>query len=948
MEALWARIRENEKKRDLFISMNPDLAQYRARANAARDSYKNASASYENYMGQDVRFQVANIRIPRLSYDERLDAPQLRAEREKAAAELQRLKKDPSHSNDVMRRIGELEDRIRDIDTKLESVTVAQAKTELANLRASMDSIIENCKKQNKQDDLLNCLCMACGGMLGGYYSKLGDCAGGCTCWGPLSGWCTPIPTGEKHAKNCYGSAYNVKNPTDADVRSLLEKARTSNTKATEAAIRKAIKGNQLDNAFTIGKAAKKLDPGMATPAFGELSGALKKQGWNSLYKADYKTAIQRLGQAVEMNPADSDAKKKLSDANTYAAQWPRIEAKAKEFDEYIAQKKVWSAHRTMLELQDILRPLAAGQSSENPVWKDVNTTMNKGFAWYNDFSQKSTAEWTRLFKEQEWEQAETHLKRVLTYELSPADQKQFTSSLQMVNNMLGQRRTAMQYYENARANFAKGIPADANSLGALARELKNREVYFNQTDPRRKQLDELSAAMEKKQKILNAKAYAQTFFNNGDMYYRAYNFEPAVTQYTEGLRAIKENGDTSDPDYAKYFRLRDEAAAKDKRFKELYSFAAGLAVTEKPLDENTIKKGIGAAEEGLKIRPKNIDMEIHWNKLKWKLGELRRTKTQQQVATRAQQLRSEGQQLQNRGLYKEAIGKYKESLKLSPDSALSARITQMETTLKKPPVKETTATPVQAPAVGSATAKVIFDSGNIGAVYNNPTKPTVLSISTPHVITLIQNYHWNNARGSRLGTIALRSSTGALYGPWQTQGMAGQGGVPNASWICYPNITLPAGKYTVIDSEPSTWSQNSQSGGRGFTRMDGYPAGSSSIAASTSASTSTTRTAPVTTVKSSGSSVIAEFKNASKENVHIFTEGESFSPMNRLTPGEKRKVTVRLGSGGRINFKAGRGGKVLATASWQGDAAQSGRVPVVTFDDSNPFRMLSVTTGLR
>jgi tetratricopeptide (TPR) repeat protein len=1070
IEALWARIRENEKKRDLFIAMNPDLAQYRARVNAGRDAYNKANASYENYMGQDVRFQVANIRIPRLSYDDRGKASQLQAERDKVAAELQRLKQDPSHSNEVMRRISDLGDRLYELDTQLESVTVAQARTELENLRKNMNTIIENCEKEKKtpktaaapkEDDLMNCLCMACGGMLGGYYSKLGDCAGGCTCWGPLSGWCTPIPTGEKHAKNCYGSAYNVTNPTDADVRSLLESARASNTRATEAAIRKAIKGNQLDNAFNLGKAAKKLDPGMATPAFSELSGALKKQGWNALYKADYKTAITRLDQAVEMNPADADAKKKLSDANTYAAQWPRIESKAKEFDEYIAQKKVWSAHRSMLELQDILRPLAAGQSSENPVWKGVNDQFTKGLAWYNDFSRKSMAEWTRLFKEQEWEQAETHLKKVLTYELSPADQKQFTSSLQMVNGRLGERRSAMQQYENAKANFAKGIPADANSLGVLAKELKNREVYFNQTDPRRKQLDDLAAAMEKKQKILHAKAYAQTFFNNGDMYYRANNFEPAVTQYTEGLRAIRENGDTSDPDYAKYYKLREDAAAKDKRFRELYAYAAGLAVTDKPLDEETIRKGIGAAEEGLKIRPRNGDMEIHWNKLKWKLGELRRIQAQQQDAARkceakwtegkalhdagksaealakfrenvscapgnrerqayiqkladalnrqaaakqaclemrrrgdsfvarkqyaeavaayreslrcqpdpnleeyirqieaeikkqsdakanaarAQQLRSEGQQLQNQGRYPEAIGKYKASLKVWPDPALSAHVAQLEKAAKKPPVKETTTLPVQVPTVAGEKAKVIFDSGNIGSVYNNPTKPTVLSISTPHVITLVQNYHWNNARGSRPGTIALRSSTGAMYGPWQTKGMSGQGGVPNASWICYPNITIPAGSYTIIDSEPSTWAQNSQSGGRGFTRMDGYPVGTSSAATPTS----TTRTPPVVTAKSSGSSVIAEFKNASRENVHIFTEGESFSPSNRLTPGEKRKVTVRLGSGGRITFKAGRSGKVLATASWQGDAGQSGRVPVVTFDDSNPFGMLSVTTGLR
>jgi hypothetical protein len=47
---------------------------------------------------------------------------------------------------------------------------------------------------------------------------------------------------------------------------------------------------------------------------------------------------------------------------------------------------------------------------------------------------------------------------------------------------------------------------------------------------------------------------------------------------------------------------------------------------------------------------------------------------------------------------------------------------------------------------------------------------------------------------------------------------------VPNADWTCAPNIEIPAGTYTIIDSEPATWSQNVQSGGRGMTVVKGYP----------------------------------------------------------------------------------------------------------------------------
>lgn len=111
----------------------------------------------------------------------------------------------------------------------------------------------------------------------------------------------------------------------------------------------------------------------------------------------------------------------------------------------------------------------------------------------------------------------------------------------------------------------------------------------------------------------------------------------------------------------------------------------------------------------------------------------------------------------------------------------------------------------------------VLFDNFNILAVQNGGTSPTfeVLSAIT---ITNIQTYHWNDANGhSSTGTISLKADDGTVYGPWATVGAEGQGGVPNAYWVANPNVTIPAGHYTVIDSDPSTWSQNADSGGEGF-----------------------------------------------------------------------------------------------------------------------------------
>jgi hypothetical protein len=102
------------------------------------------------------------------------------------------------------------------------------------------------------------------------------------------------------------------------------------------------------------------------------------------------------------------------------------------------------------------------------------------------------------------------------------------------------------------------------------------------------------------------------------------------------------------------------------------------------------------------------------------------------------------------------------------------------------------------------------------------------------------------------------------------------------------------------------------------------------------------------TTGQTASRSVTAEISNRSRENAHVFTEGESFGPQNRLTPGEKRKVAVAMKDDGSVVFKAGRNGQVMATKTWRVNPGDASRVPVVVFDDTNPFDKLTVTTGIR
>lgn len=119
---------------------------------------------------------------------------------------------------------------------------------------------------------------------------------------------------------------------------------------------------------------------------------------------------------------------------------------------------------------------------------------------------------------------------------------------------------------------------------------------------------------------------------------------------------------------------------------------------------------------------------------------------------------------------------------------------------------------------------QVLFDNINTGGVSNQPTAATVFTLARPATITLIQNYHWNNARGTASpGSIALRDASGHVHGPWPTAGGPGQGGVPNATWTAHPMVQLPAGTYTVIDSDPASWAHNGGTHGAGISRVEGH-----------------------------------------------------------------------------------------------------------------------------
>lgn len=140
---------------------------------------------------------------------------------------------------------------------------------------------------------------------------------------------------------------------------------------------------------------------------------------------------------------------------------------------------------------------------------------------------------------------------------------------------------------------------------------------------------------------------------------------------------------------------------------------------------------------------------------------------------------------------------------------------------------------------------ELVLDNYNAHAVNGGGTSST-FTLSEPTFIGEIWTYHWNNGEGTAtLGTISLlKGDSQTIYGPWRTIGSS-EPAVPevimasnslflladlrnllsdsnevNTNWVAFPNVILPEGTYTLIDSEPTTWSSNTQSQGLGMSKV--------------------------------------------------------------------------------------------------------------------------------
>lgn len=108
-----------------------------------------------------------------------------------------------------------------------------------------------------------------------------------------------------------------------------------------------------------------------------------------------------------------------------------------------------------------------------------------------------------------------------------------------------------------------------------------------------------------------------------------------------------------------------------------------------------------------------------------------------------------------------------------------------------------------------------IFKIGSDLAVENGGKEASV-KINNEVYATELWTYHYNYGQGAPGGTVKMVSEDGTTYGPWQVETRN------SYYWVATINQTIPAGSYTIIDSDPATWSQNGETKGQGMTWMIG------------------------------------------------------------------------------------------------------------------------------
>lgn len=213
------------------------------------------------------------------------------------------------------------------------------------------------------------------------------------------------------------------------------------------------LKNGDIPGAAESIKQAMARNTSVAAPTARKIADAAKKTGWQGVYERDFAKAIPHLETALALNPGDRDAKEKLDQARRFAQVWPRVEAKAREFDAQMAEKKVWSAQKTLQQMQDMQQEMNGGTA--NALSRRVMDDFNAGVAEYNRFMQDVLAQQRPLFQAENWQAILDHAQAALAREHTPANERDLKGSVDLARQRLREQADTRNKAAASPANTA-------------------------------------------------------------------------------------------------------------------------------------------------------------------------------------------------------------------------------------------------------------------------------------------------------------------------------------------------------------------------------------------------------------------------------------------------------------------------------------------------------------
>lgn len=218
-----------------------------------------------------------------------------------------------------------------------------------------------------------------------------------------------------------------------------------------------------------------------------------KKLAWELLGLSplpEFDRSIRLLEGCVRLAPSDKDAVAKLAQARQARQSYQRMLELLKTFRAQLAAKKTFTAYETLKAMYDSQQ----GMRGSPKLLEQASQEYNEANLAMNAFVTEHQTAWSGCFKSRNWAEGVRVLEEALgSWELSPATDKDFRSSLAMARTNLAEQKAATQTYRHVRAAWEGGKLAEPYKHAG-----KVRPDLMVEGDPEAPDMQALMTALQK------------------------------------------------------------------------------------------------------------------------------------------------------------------------------------------------------------------------------------------------------------------------------------------------------------------------------------------------------------------------------------------------------------------------------------------------------------------